>query len=375
MRICYVSHSNSHFTKPYVDFFVGRGHEVHLVSLFLADLPEAINHHPLPGPIDPERDKLIYPRALLRVRAIVRSLRPCIVHAHYVSSNGVLAAFAGVHPLIVSIRGGDLAGAGRRFRGILLKYALRRADVINPVSESFEPLLRSLGARSSRLLTLTQGVETERFATDRSRRASGPIRIVCTRSLAPHYDCHTIVASLVRLRERGVPFRFTFAATGPEERSLEREVLARGLSGQVTFLGGYTQDALPGILAEADVYVSAARSDGASISLLEALASGAFPVVSDVPGNRDWLSGRGDGLLFRAGEVDDLAACLASACADETLRRSAVDRNLALVRRRGERRTNLEHLEGIYVRLAGASDQRSGPKPVATGRPGLRSRP
>jgi len=357
VRICYVSHSNSHFTKPYVDFFLRRGHEVHLVSLFEADLPGAIHHHPLPGPIDPVRSKLIYLRALLRVRAIVRSLEPCIVHAHYASSNGVLAAFAGVHPLVISVHGTDLGGAVGRARRALLKYALGRADLINPVSGSFEPLLRSLGAPSERLLTLTQGVETERFTTDRSRRAAGPIRIVCTRSLAPHYDSPTIVATLSRLREREVPFRFTFAATGPEERSLEREVLARGLSGQVTFLGGYNQDALPALLAQADVYISAARSDGASISLLEAMASGVFPVVSDVPGNRDWLSGQGDGLLFRPGDPDDLAACLEAACADEALRRSAAERNLASVRLRGERRTNLGRLEGVYARLAGAPDR------------------
>ncbi len=301
MRICYVSHSNSHFTKPYVDFFLRRGHEVHLVSLFEADLPGAIHHHPLPGPIDPVRSKLIYLRALLRVRAIVRSLEPCIVHAHYASSNGVLAAFAGVHPLVISVHGTDLGGAVGRARRALLKYALGRADLINPVSGSFD--------------------------------------------------------TLSRLREREVPFRFTFAATGPEERSLEREVLARGLSGQVTFLGGYNQDALPALLAQADVYISAARSDGASISLLEAMASGVFPVVSDVPGNRDWLSGQGDGLLFRPGDPDDLAACLEAACADEALRRSAAERNLASVRLRGERRTNLGRLEGVYARLAGAPDR------------------
>src|SRR4029079_13645664 len=49
----------------------------------------------------------------------------------------------------------------------------------------------------------------------------------------------------------------------------------------------------------AEVYVSASRSDSTSQSLLEAMAAGALPVVSDIPGNREWVT---DGERANAGD-------------------------------------------------------------------------
>ena len=76
-------------------------------------------------------------------------------------------------------------------------------------------------------------------------------------------------------------------------------------------------DDLPDMLAKADIYVSASRSDGTSLSLLEAMAAGAFPVVSDIPANREWLTGQGDGLLFDVDGDKMLADCLEKAIRDE----------------------------------------------------------
>ncbi len=348
MRICYISHSNSHFTRPYVDYFSRQGHDVHLVSLYGANLPNAVNHHPLAKPFDPEVQKLSYLWALPKVRTIVKSLRPCIVHAHYVSSNGCLAAFSDVHPFVVSARGSDLHDAWNPIRRAATRYALARADLVNPVSRCFERKLLSLGVPTEKMLTLTQGVDTARFGTNRSCRSPGPVRLLCTRSLSAHYNCFRIVRALSILKGRSVPFHFTFAAGGPEEAFLRREVARRGLTENVTFLGGYGQDELPPMLGQADVYVSATAFDGASISLLEAMASGLFPVVSDIPGNREWLTGHGDSLLFDPADERQLANCLSSAIQDNGLRQRAIQVNRQQVKLRGEREKNLAVLSESY---------------------------
>src|SRR5438093_6320855 len=108
MRICYISHSISHFTRPYVDYFSRLGHDVHLVSLLGDGLPNAVNHHPAGTNVDGRFRSLVYLWALPRVRRIARSLAPCVVHAHYLSSNGALGAYAECHPLVVSAHGSDL---------------------------------------------------------------------------------------------------------------------------------------------------------------------------------------------------------------------------------------------------------------------------
>jgi glycosyltransferase involved in cell wall biosynthesis len=57
----------------------------------------------------------------------------------------------------------------------------------------------------------------------------------------------------------------------------------------------------------ADIYISPSHVDGSSVSLLEALASGLPCLVSDIPGNKEWIEDGVNGWTFRDGDVDDLA--------------------------------------------------------------------
>jgi glycosyltransferase involved in cell wall biosynthesis len=57
----------------------------------------------------------------------------------------------------------------------------------------------------------------------------------------------------------------------------------------------------------ANAYVSCARSDGTSISLLEAMATGLPVVVTDIASNREWVSEGQNGWLASAGSSEEFA--------------------------------------------------------------------
>ncbi len=352
MRICYVAHSNSHFTAPYVDYFSARGHEIHVISLHPQDLANAVMHHPAGKRFDPERDKLRYLWNARAVVRLVRQINPDILHAHYVTSNGVLAAASGVHPLVVSVRGDDVNHRTRIwFARRLIRYVLRRADLMNPVSAELEEKILALGCQRSRVLRLTQGIVTAHFMIARRQRRAGPVRMICTRPLAPEYQGDRILRALAVLAQRRGDWEFTFAATGPLEGILRQKVDHLHLSDRVRFLGGFTQAVLPSLLADADIYVSASISDGTSPALLEAMASGVFPVVSDIPANREWLTGEGDCLLFAPNDVAQLVQTLNRAIEDSSLRHVSVEVNRARVVKSGDRETNMGTLAEAYRRL------------------------
>ena len=76
---------------------------------------------------------------------------------------------------------------------------------------------------------------------------------------------------------------------------------------QVHLPGQVPQAKLPDFYRAADLYISTSHSDGTSISLLEALASGLPVLLSDIPGNKEWVRQPGEvGWLFRDGDVDSL---------------------------------------------------------------------
>jgi L-malate glycosyltransferase len=352
MRICYVSHSTAHFTAPYVDWFAGRGHEVHLVSLCRQDLENAINHHPWKGEFEPMGASWAYLWAIPGVRRAIRRIAPDIVHAHYVSSNGMMAAAAGVHPLVITAHGSDIHLAlSHPVRRRAVRYALKRADLVNPVSRDLERKIAGLGLRRDRIFRSTLGIETKRFLSSKGPRRPGPCRIICTRWLLPVYQCDLIIRAAGLLAREGVEFELVFAASGSRQPDLVREVERLGLNDRVRFLGGFQPSDLPSLLADADIYVSASSTDGTSISLLEALAAGAFPVVTDIVANREWIDGNVDGLLFDVRSERGLAACLERAITDDALRAGAVEINRERVLAEGDRDVNMTRLAACYERL------------------------
>ncbi len=69
-----------------------------------------------------------------------------------------------------------------------------------------------------------------------------------------------------------------------------RRIAAAGLEGRVQFAGNVPEDEMVTHFQASDVYISASHSDGSSVSLLQAMACGLPVIVSDIPGNREWVS-------------------------------------------------------------------------------------
>jgi len=85
-----------------------------------------------------------------------------------------------------------------------------------------------------------------------------------------------------------------------------------GVLDRVQFGGQVSQKELPGWYREADLFVSPSHVDGTSVSLLEALASGLPVIVSDIPGNKEWVEDGINGWLFPDGNSSALADKIAT---------------------------------------------------------------
>jgi glycosyltransferase involved in cell wall biosynthesis len=96
--------------------------------------------------------------------------------------------------------------------------------------------------------------------------------------------------------------------------SLESEVKQRlalaGLDERVHFPGQVEYAHLPDYYRAADLYLSASHSDGSSVSLLEAMGCGLPALVSDIPGNREWVDHGTNGWLFPDGDTRALRLAL-----------------------------------------------------------------
>jgi glycosyltransferase involved in cell wall biosynthesis len=183
------------------------------------------------------------------------------------------------------------------------------------------------------------------------RGPRGMLRLVTTRSLAPEYGHDTIVRAVGQVVRDGSDVEMHFAGGGAERHRLAVLAESLGIGGRTIFHGEVPYAALPRVLAEADIYVSMPITEGVSASLLEAMACGCFPIVTDLPANRDWIVDGETGCLVPSGDWKRLACSLTAASVDPSMRARAAHRNRALVESRASLSVNIGRFVDVYRSL------------------------
>jgi glycosyltransferase involved in cell wall biosynthesis len=145
--------------------------------------------------------------------------------------------------------------------------------------------------------------------------------------------------------------KFLIAGDGSEKENLERKVKNLNVNSSVTFLGRVPHEGMPDLLSRADIYVSTSLYDGTSVSLLEAMVAGSFPVVTDIPSNREWIVDGKNGFLVPIDEAGILASRILDAIRNRDLLEKSRSDNLLIVEKKAFWPTNIKRLEGIYSSL------------------------
>jgi glycosyltransferase involved in cell wall biosynthesis len=101
--------------------------------------------------------------------------------------------------------------------------------------------------------------------------------------------------------------------TAPLLDAVQREIAHAPLAGRVHLVGKVGHDRIESFMQAADIFVLGSHKEGSGVALIEALATGLTPVVSDIPSFRA-LTGRGAvGNSWRCGDPADFARALLAA--------------------------------------------------------------
>jgi len=255
------------------------------------------------------------PRLTVSLRKVVRSFRPDVIHAGPIQSAAFLVALAGFSRKLVSVSWGyDLLMDAPRSAWLrfVTRYTLRRSAAFLGDCDTIRNLAIAYGMNPERIVTFPWGVDLAHF-TPMPKAADGAFTLLSTRGWALIYGVDVLARAFVRFARRHPEARLVMLGNGPLAADLRRIFLRGGVMEQVTFPGLVRYADLPRFYRMADLYLSASHSDGSSVSLLEAMACGLPVLVSDIPGNREWLTPGENGWWFRDGDVQDLEARLEEA--------------------------------------------------------------
>jgi glycosyltransferase involved in cell wall biosynthesis len=279
-----------------------------------------------------------------------------MIHAHWAIPTGLIGVWIGGllgKPVVVTIHGSDLRMAleSSGFVRKIFVYVCKNAGHLNCVSNVQKAEMEALGIGDEKISVIPMGVD-EAFFKEGEERTINPDRrqsiVLSNRNLLPMYDVSLLIraAPLILNEEPGT--RFLIAGDGSEKEDLVMQVNNLNLGDFVKFLGRVPHQEMPRLLAETDVYVSTSPCDGTSVSLLEALASGAFPVVTDIPSNQEWIVHGVNGFLVPQGNEDMLAKRIVEGIRDRRLLREALERNRMIVKQRAYWRENVKKIVELY---------------------------
>jgi len=255
-------------------------------------------------------------RQLPQVGRWLRAVDADWLHAHYLTSHGTLALLAkrayGLRGQIVgSAWGSDILVTPARSAAYrwLTRRVLRACALTTSDSRHMAERMQELGGAEPMVFPF--GLE----AMPPAPPSKAPWRFFANRGLEPIYAPERVIEAFAAVAAVQPEAELVVANDGRLRGALEAQVARLGLAQRVRFTGRLNAEAQAFEYAAARWYLSLPLSDSVAVSVLEAMAHGCLPILSDLPANHE-LAEAGEGVtLLRslAGLNGHLATLLPSA--------------------------------------------------------------
>ncbi|MDZ7813105.1 MAG: glycosyltransferase [Ideonella sp.] len=244
-------------------------------------------------------------RALPTVVRWLKAAQPDWLAPHYLSSHGTLAWLAlrcGVKARMAgSAWGSDILVTPQR--SALMRWVtgrvLRACTVCTSDSAHMTQRMQALGA--GEVMTFPFGLEQMPAAPTAGQKDEA--LFFANRGLEPIYAPERVLAVFAHLAAQWPQARLVMANSGSLAAALQALVEHQDLRERVQMVGRLSADEQARFYARARWYLSLPQSDSVSVSVLEAMAYGAIPILSDLPANRELVQDGLNGLILADGQL------------------------------------------------------------------------
>jgi glycosyltransferase involved in cell wall biosynthesis len=278
-----------------------------------------------------------------------------VLHCHQYSPfvYGRIAAMWNRRLRIVYTEHGRLSDAPPSWKRRLINPLLARFDgSIVAVSHELRDYMIDSRFPGDRVRVIHNGIEPANVASAADRRRArmllgldeGAFVVTTVARLDPVKDLGSLLDAFAFVRRRVPSARLVIVGDGPERQRLEARAEREDLAGSVA-ITGYRSD-VRALLPAADVYASSSISEGVSLTILEAMATGVPVVATSVGGTPEILSDGTGGLLVPSRDPVRMATAIVS-LAQDPRRRSAL---AAAARRRLEASFTIDRMVDDYAR-------------------------
>lgn len=293
--IVFLADASSIHTKKWVDYFVNAGYTVALVSFSKTNITNATKVYSLRGrSMKIAGVNAFYLLSIFKLSKILKTVRPDFFNAHFSYSFGFMAviarAISGISAkLSVVCHGTDVLCPPLPILFTKInKFTLHRCDKIFAVSDQIHDKIIEMGVPKSKVHVGQYGVEVLPPVKLKD------IDIISNRAYVENSRIEFLLVNISKIVQES-SLKVVFVLSNIKDVDYNR--LTSNWP-DIIFYKDIRHNEMLQLVARSKIYVSATKSDGASLSLLEAMGAGCIPVVSNIVANRSWLVDGLNGYLF-----------------------------------------------------------------------------
>ena len=187
------------------------------------------------------------------------------------------------------------------------------------VSSSTRDEMAGHGFRDTDLVVVHNCVDHELYRPDPAKRSATPVIGYCGR-LKKYKGVDQFLRAVPHILREVPGTRVVIVGEGDDRPRLERMARTLGIADTVTFAGFVGESQKVEMLQSMWCGVNTSSKEGWGLTVVESNACGTPVVASDVPGLRDVVRDGETGLLYRHGDVPQLAGQVVRVLRDRLLR-------------------------------------------------------
>lgn len=312
MKILLLSDVNSVHTKKWVIGLSSKGFTIGIFSLSRSESDWFSNNegvsllHQPKEMMDAEsiKTKLLYISTLKKLKAVIHSFQPDILHSHYASSYGLLGALSKFHPYIISVWGADVYDFPNKsfVHKTIFKFNLNKADKILSTSEVMKTETEKYTYKSVDVTPF--GVDTQLFSPTPKKInlfSKDDLVVGLIKSLEPKYGIEVLIKAFKLAHEQcpELSLKLLLVGGGSLDKSLKNLVYELGITEHVLFTGKIAHEQIPYYHNEIDIFVSTSIDDSESfgVSIVESCACSKAVVVARTGGLKEVILENQTGLI------------------------------------------------------------------------------
>jgi L-malate glycosyltransferase len=262
------------------------------------------------------------PRLTLDLNRLIKKIKPDLIHAGPIQNCAFITALSRFHPFLAMSWGYDLVMDADKSGWMqrVTRFTLKRADFFTSDANVSRDKAVAYGMDPQKTVIFAWGTDIEHFTQKKFQRSSvKTFTLFCSRTWESIYGVDVLAKAFVKVANANPDVNLILLGGGSQASKIRQILMNGGVMEKVHFGGYIAQADLPRWYHSADLYISASHVDGSSVTLMEALASGLPCLVSDIPGNREWIEDGVNGWLFHNGDVNDLTEKILNAIKNRKL--------------------------------------------------------